>query len=153
MAKKQPNPIDVRVGQRVRLRRMTLGVSQEKLGDSLGVTFQQVQKYEKGTNRVSASRLQHIARTLSVPVAYFFDDLPEPKQPSTDTETDAAVNSVMDFVSSPDAFRLNKALLRIKDAKVRRAVIDLLRAMGEEQEGIEEGNSSAHVLAAHDQAS
>ena len=73
--KKQPNPIDIHVGSRVRLRRMMLGMSQEKLGESLGITFQQIQKYEKGTNRVSASRLQGIARLLSVPVSYFFEDL------------------------------------------------------------------------------
>ena len=72
--KKQPNPVDIHVGGRVRLRRMMLGMSQEKLGDHLGITFQQIQKYEKGTNRIGASRLQHIARVLTVPVAFFFED-------------------------------------------------------------------------------
>lgn len=76
MNKKTPNPIDVHVGKRVRTRRMLIGLSQEKLGDALGVTFQQVQKYEKGSNRISASRLQGIARLLDVPVAYFFEDAP-----------------------------------------------------------------------------
>ena len=74
--KKQPNPIDIHVGSRVRLRRMMLGMSQERLGESLGITFQQIQKYEKGTNRIGASRLQHIARVLSVPVSFFFEDAP-----------------------------------------------------------------------------
>src|SRR5690606_13936188 len=74
--KKSPNPIDIHVGSRVRLRRMMLGMSQEKLGEGLGITFQQIQKYEKGTNRIGASRLQHIARILSVPVSFFFEDAP-----------------------------------------------------------------------------
>src|SRR5271165_2241955 len=75
-SKKQPNPIDIHVGSRVRLRRMMLGMSQEKLGENLGITFQQIQKYEKGTNRIGASRLQHIARVLSMPVSYFFEGAP-----------------------------------------------------------------------------
>ena len=73
MAKKVPNPIDKHVGSRVRMRRMMLGMSQEKLGDALGLTFQQVQKYEKGTNRIGASRLQQISLILQVPVAFFFE--------------------------------------------------------------------------------
>ena len=76
MAKKAPNPIDKHVGSRVRMRRMMLGMSQEKLGDSLGLTFQQVQKYEKGTNRIGASRLQQISQILQVPVSFFFDGAP-----------------------------------------------------------------------------
>ena len=74
--KKKPNPIDIHVGSRIRLRRTMLGMSQEKLGESLGITFQQIQKYEKGTNRVGASRLQNIASILNVPVSFFFDDAP-----------------------------------------------------------------------------
>src|ERR1700709_2513327 len=74
--KKKPNPIDIHVGSRIRLRRTMLGMSQEKLGESLGITFQQIQKYEKGTNRIGASRLQHIARVLAMPVSYFFDGAP-----------------------------------------------------------------------------
>jgi transcriptional regulator with XRE-family HTH domain len=115
---------------------MILGLSQEKLGDSLGVTFQQVQKYEKGTNRISASRLQQIAKTLSVPVPYFFEDQPPDQTASSDTEADQ--HDVTEFLSSPQAFRLNSAFVRIKDAKVRRAVIDLVDAMGDEQ-AVEEG--------------
>jgi len=75
MTKKNPNPIDIHVGNRVRMRRMLVGMSQEKLGEKLGLTFQQVQKYEKGSNRVSASRLYHMAMILGVPVQFFFDDL------------------------------------------------------------------------------
>src|ERR1043165_6109467 len=76
--KKKPNPIDVHVGSRVRLRRMMLGMSQEKLGERLGITFQQIQKYEKGSNRIGASRLQHIASVLTVPVSFFFENAPGP---------------------------------------------------------------------------
>ena len=76
MPKKSPNPIDKHVGGRVRMQRMALGMSQEKLGDAIGLTFQQVQKYEKGANRISASRLQQIAHVLGVPVTYFFDGAP-----------------------------------------------------------------------------
>jgi len=76
MAKKAPNPVDKHVGSRVRMRRMMLGMSQEKLGNNLGLTFQQVQKYEKGTNRIGASRLQQISHILQVPVSFFFDGAP-----------------------------------------------------------------------------
>ncbi len=76
-SKKSPNPTDIHVGSRVRLRRMMLGMSQEKLGEALGITFQQIQKYEKGTNRIGASRLQHISTVLKAPVSFFFEDLPE----------------------------------------------------------------------------
>jgi transcriptional regulator with XRE-family HTH domain len=84
VAKKAPNPIDKHVGSRVRMRRMMLGMSQEKLGDALGLTFQQVQKYEKGTNRIGASRLQQISNILQVPVAFFFEGAPHlPGTPGT----------------------------------------------------------------------
>src|SRR5258705_5947562 len=76
IAKKSPDPTDKHVGSRVRMRRMMLAMSQEKLGDALGLTFQQVQKYEKGTNRIGASRLQHLSGILQVPVEFFFEDAP-----------------------------------------------------------------------------
>ena len=84
MAKKAPNPIDKHVGSRVRMRRMMLSMSQEKLGDALGLTFQQVQKYEKGTNRIGASRLQQISHILQVPVAFFFEGAPNLPGQATD---------------------------------------------------------------------
>src|ERR1700751_5539195 len=86
MAKKAPNPIDKHVGSRVRMRRMMLSMSQEKLGGALGLTFQQVQKSEKGTNRIGASRLQQISHTLQVPVSFFFEGAPtlHPQQTSAD---------------------------------------------------------------------
>ncbi len=125
--KKQPNPIDVHVGSRVRLRRMMLGMSQEKLGEQLGITFQQIQKYEKGTNRIGASRLQHISTVLSVPVSFFFEDAPAtPDQPPGMAESSS--DYVVDFLSSSEGIQLNKAFVRIRDAKLRRRIIDLVRA-------------------------
>ena len=126
--KKQPNPIDIHVGSRVRLRRMMLSMSQEKLGEQLGITFQQIQKYEKGTNRIGASRLQHIARVLAVPVAFFFEDAPG--GPGATGMAEAPETSyVVDFLSSSEGIQLNKAFVKIKDTKLRRRVIDLVRAM------------------------
>lgn len=102
---KTPNAIDVHVGSRVRLRRMMLGMSQEKLGDHLGITFQQVQKYEKGTNRVGASRIQAIARVLSVPVAFFFENAPGGSEghepvPLVDVNFDAATLEITRLVQA-----------------------------------------------------
>lgn len=130
--KKQPNPIDIHVGSRVRLRRMMLGMSQEKLGESLGITFQQIQKYEKGTNRIGASRLQHIARVLTVPVSFFFEDAPggvAAEAGGNGMAEQPSASYVVDFLSSSEGIQLNKAFIRIKDAKLRRKVIELVRAM------------------------
>jgi transcriptional regulator with XRE-family HTH domain len=136
-SKKSPNPIDIHVGSRVRLRRMMLGMSQEKLGEHLGITFQQIQKYEKGTNRIGASRLQAIARVLNVPVAFFFEDAPglTPVAGNQGFEESQAASYVVDFLSSSEGLSLNKAFVRIRDAKVRRKVVELVRAIaGEEDE-------------------
>ncbi len=136
-SKKQPNPIDIHVGSRVRLRRMMLGMSQEKLGENLGITFQQIQKYEKGTNRIGASRLQHIARVLTVPVSFFFEDAPmSPGQlpPGDGLAESERTSYVVDFLSSSEGIQLNKAFVRIKDPKLRRRVIDLVRALVGEDE-------------------
>lgn len=130
--KKQPNPIDIHVGSRVRLRRMMLGMSQEKLGENLGITFQQIQKYEKGTNRIGASRLQHIARVLTVPVSFFFEDAPgaaAADSSGTGMAEQPSASYVVDFLSSSEGIQLNKAFIRIKDAKIRRKVIELVRAV------------------------
>lgn len=127
--KKQPNPIDIHVGSRVRLRRMMLGMSQEKLGESLGITFQQIQKYEKGTNRIGASRLQHIATVLSVPVSFFFEDAPGTPTEAAGFAESRPAHYVVDFLSSSEGIQLNKAFVRIKDTKLRRRVIDLVKAM------------------------
>jgi len=135
--KKQPNPIDIHVGSRVRLRRMMLSMSQEKLGESLGITFQQIQKYEKGTNRIGASRLQHIARVLSVPVSYFFEDAPGPvdQGQGENLSEPGSASYVVDFLSSTEGLQLNRAFVRLKDAKVRRRIIDLVRSLAGDEEG------------------
>jgi transcriptional regulator with XRE-family HTH domain len=127
MDKKVPNPIDKHVGTRVRMRRMMLGMSQEKLGDALDLTFQQVQKYEKGTNRVGASRLQHISHILQVPVAFFFEGAPHlPGQPEGIGEA-PSLNYVTDFLASSDGRALTKAFTRIKEPKLRRRIVELVK--------------------------
>lgn len=126
MVKKVPNPVDTHVGSRVRMRRMMLGMSQEKLGDGLGITFQQVQKYEKGTNRMGASRLQHISHILQVPVPFFFEGAPRlPGQPKGIGETPSPAY-VSDFLASSEGLALTKAFMRIKEPKVRRRIVDLV---------------------------
>src|SRR5215510_8830833 len=102
MAKKAPNPVDKHVGSRVRMRRMMLGMSQEKLGDALGLTFQQVQKYEKGTNRIGASRLQQIAHILQVPVAFFFEDVPRQHEALGEVIEAPSAGYVSEFLASTD---------------------------------------------------
>lgn len=128
--KKKPNPIDVHVGGRIRLRRNMLGMSQEKLGENLGITFQQIQKYEKGTNRVGASRLQAISSILEVPVAFFFEDAPGGGEGLAEESQTAYV---VDFLSSTEGLQLNRAFVRIGDPKVRRKIIDLVRALADEE--------------------
>jgi transcriptional regulator with XRE-family HTH domain len=126
MAKKSPNLIDKHVGGRVRMRRMMLGMSQGKLGDALGITFQQVQKYEKGTNRISASRLQHISHILQVPVAFFFEGAPhQPGQPKGTGEAPSPAY-VSDFLATSDGLALIKAFTRIKEPKLRRRIVNLV---------------------------
>ncbi len=128
LAKKAPNPTDKHVGSRVRMRRMMLGMSQEKLGDALGLTFQQVQKYEKGTNRIGASRLQQISNILQVPVAFFFEGAPNsPIAGRNDGFAEAPSPAyVSDFLATSDGLALTKSFMRIEDAKLRRRIVDLV---------------------------
>src|ERR1700693_1712075 len=128
MAKKTPNPIDKHVGSRVRMRRMMLSMSQEKLGDGLGLTFQQVQKYEKGTNRIGASRLQQISNILQVPVAFFFEGAPHLAGTPVALGMSEAPSPayVSDFLATSDGLSLTKAFMRIADAKLRRRIVDLV---------------------------
>lgn len=131
--KKKPNPIDVHVGSRIRLRRTMLGMSQEKLGESLGITFQQIQKYEKGTNRVGASRLQNISNILNVPVSFFFEDAPgDTSSGPTGMAEASRSNYVVDFLSSSEGLQLNRAFVKITDPKVRRKVVELVKALAAE---------------------
>jgi len=128
MAKKAPNPIDKYVGSRVRMRRMMLGMSQEKLGNALGLTFQQVQKYEKGTNRIGASRLQQISGILQVPVSFFFEGAPD--TPSRDEFSEApSPLYVADFLATSDGLALTRAFMRIDDPKLRRKIVELVEQM------------------------
>ena len=129
MAKKAPNPTDKHVGSRVRMRRMMLSMSQEKLGDALGLTFQQVQKYEKGTNRIGASRLQQISHILQVPVSFFFEGAPA-LYPHADGMKEAPSPAyVSDFLATSEGLALTKAFTRIKEPKLRRRIVDLVQAI------------------------
>jgi transcriptional regulator with XRE-family HTH domain len=125
--KKSPNPIDKHVGGRVRMQRMLLGMSQEKLGDAIGLTFQQVQKYEKGANRISASRLQQIAGVVGVPVTFFFEGQPGlPRAASRELGDAPSPDILTDFLATSDGLALAKAFTRIKRVKVRRGIVRLV---------------------------
>jgi transcriptional regulator with XRE-family HTH domain len=133
MPRKSPSPIDKYVGSRVRMRRMMLAMSQQKLGDALGLTFQQVQKYEKGTNRIGASRLQHICQILQVPVAFFFEGMPSvPGAPQATGAPSPAY--VTDFFATSDGLRLTKAFMRIENARLRRRIVDLVQEIAPEDD-------------------
>ncbi len=127
-SKKKPNPIDVHVGSRIRLRRNLLGLSQEKLGEGLGITFQQIQKYEKGTNRVGASRLQAISSILGVPVSYFFEDAPT-REEATPGMAEDSTNYVVDFLNSAEGLQLNRSFVKIADSRIRKRILDLVKAL------------------------
>ncbi len=128
MAKKLPNPIDKHVGSRVRMRRMMLSMSQEKLADAIGLTFQQVQKYEKGTNRMGSSRLQQIANTLQVPVTFFFEGAPGQSKLDGSAPSPAYVS---EFLATTDGLALTKAFMQIKDAKLRRRIVNLVEEIAD----------------------
>jgi transcriptional regulator with XRE-family HTH domain len=131
MAGKKPNPVDTHVGSRVRLRRMLLGMSQERLGESMGLTFQQVQKYEKGVNRIGASRLFQISKILDVPIQFFFEEAPYVGDGGTArgmAEPDSEA-FILEFLNSREGLELNRAFVKIGDAKVRKSVVDLVRAL------------------------
>jgi transcriptional regulator with XRE-family HTH domain len=118
------------------MRRILVGMSQERLGEEIGLTFQQIQKYEKGSNRISASRLYQISRILNVPVQYFFDDVPEvSRRPvNSDNGGRGGTHEIIDFISSAEGLQLNKAFAEIVDPIVRRKVVELLRTLAEKPE-------------------
>jgi len=126
MSTKAPNPVDKYVGSRVRMRRIMLGMSQEKLGEALSLTFQQVQKYEKGTNRVGASRLQQISEILQVPVSFLFDGGPSGVKTSDGFGEGASPAYVSDFLATAEGLALTRAFTRIADAKLRRSIVELV---------------------------
>jgi transcriptional regulator with XRE-family HTH domain len=126
---KSPNPIDKHVGARVRMRRLMVGMSQGKLGEALDVTFQQVQKYEKGANRIGASRLQQLARVLDVPPSYFFDGAPAGDVTANGFAEPDSSAYVVDFLSTSEGLQLNRAFAAIKDPKVRKKILDLVQSL------------------------
>lgn len=131
-----PNPVDLHVGARIRLRRRMQGVSQEKLADALGLTFQQVQKYERGANRVSASKLYEIAAALRAPVAYFFDGLADPTGDELDGVRVAAASeesTVHSFLMTPEGLELAKLFPNIAPGLVRRRLLELVRSLADEE--------------------
>ena len=122
----RPSPIDVHVGSRIRLRRTLLCMSQERLGEALGLTFQQVQKYEKGTNRVGASRIQQIAEILQVPVSFLFEGGPTGTANAEGASDGPSPSYVSDFLATSEGLALTRAFTRISDAKLRRSIVDLV---------------------------
>ena len=122
-----PNPTDKHVGARVRMRRLMLDMSQGNLGEALGLTFQQVQKYEKGTNRIGASRLQHLSHILQVPVTFFFEGAPHAAGAPTSLGDAPSPAFVSDFLATSDGLSLTKAFMRIKDPKLRRTIVQLVQ--------------------------
>ena len=132
------NPVDTHVGSRIRVRRQVLKMSQEKLGDRLGVTFQQVQKYERGANRVGASRLWKMSRVLDVPISFFFDGL---EGADTDAPGDFAEGDqtpiVYDFIRSSDGVALATAVSKIKNKAVRRQILELARSLAKDADAQE----------------
>lgn len=138
MPKKRANSIDAHVGQRVRLRRMLIGMSQERLGELLGLTFQQVQKYEKGVNRIGAGRLYEIAGILGVHVGFFYEDIEtEDSQGAAGFGGARQHSPVMEFMSSGEGIQLSVAFMRLKDVKVRRKILDLVRSLSDDDEAPE----------------
>jgi transcriptional regulator with XRE-family HTH domain len=131
MPSKLPNPVDRHVGSRVRMRRIMLGMSQEKLGEGLGLTFQQIQKYEKGTNRIGASRIQHIAEILQVPVSFLFEGSPGSSTSFGEAPSPAYV---ADFLATSEGLALIRAFTQVSDIKLRRAIVEMVELIGRREE-------------------
>jgi transcriptional regulator with XRE-family HTH domain len=131
---RRANPVDVHVGSRVRLRRMLLGMSQEKLGEHLGLTFQQIQKYEKGINRIGASRLFDLSKVLAVPVQFFYEELPVSASDGAEGFAEQPESYAVEFLASREGLELNKAFARITDPRVRRSIVELVRSFAGEPE-------------------
>ena len=126
MSTKAPNPVDKYVGSRVRMRRIMLGMSQEKLGEALGLTFQQIQKYEKGTNRVGASRIQQISEILQVPVSFLFEGGPSGTTSAESFREGTSPAYVSDFLATSEGLALTRAFTRITDGKLRRSIVEMV---------------------------
>jgi transcriptional regulator with XRE-family HTH domain len=130
MTKRDPNFVDRHVGNRVRMRRLLVGISQEKLGELLGITFQQVQKYEKGSNRVSASRLYQISRVLGVPVQYFYDELKEDDGPSGFAESEGA-DAIAGALQSPDGVQIARIFSETTDPDKRKLILNAVKLLAD----------------------
>jgi len=131
MSAKTPDPVDKYVGSRVRMRRIMLSMSQEKLGDALGLTFQQVQKYEKGTNRIGASRLHQIADVLQVPVSFMFEGGPMGSMAMNGFDESPSPTYVSDFLATSEGLALTRAFTKISDPKLRRSIVDLVEQIAD----------------------
>lgn len=130
---RSPNPVDIHVGGRIRLRRMMNGLSQERLGEQMGLTFQQIQKYEKGANRVGASRLFQLSQVLDVPVSYFFDDLETSGEGGNLGFSESkSQDFVLEFLNSREGLELNRSFVKIQDPQVRRRIVDLIRVLSDQ---------------------
>jgi transcriptional regulator with XRE-family HTH domain len=129
--RKQANAIDAHVGHRVRLRRMLMGMSQERLGELLGLTFQQVQKYEKGLNRVGAGRLFEVAGILGVPISYFYEGAGNGAKPGGRSASKDDTAAVMEFLSTGDGLQLCLAFKEIKNKRIRRRMLELMRSLSD----------------------
>lgn len=148
MPKKKANPVDAHVGYRVRLRRMLISMSQERLGDLLGLTFQQVQKYERGINRIGAGRLYEVAEILGVPISFFYEGMDGIQAPAENGNGHGhghghgngngseKPSAVMDFLSSNEGIQLSTAYMGIKDVKVRRKILDLVRSISTDNHSV-----------------
>lgn len=135
MSTKAPNPVDKYVGSRVRMRRIMLGMSQEKLGEALGLTFQQIQKYEKGTNRVGASRIQQISEVLDIPVSFLFDGGPGglTNGEGSGLSENPSPAYVSDFLASAEGLALIRAFTKISNQKLRRSIVDMVEQVAAQQ--------------------
>lgn len=136
---KTPHAVDLHVGGRIRLRRRAIGMSQETLAEALGLTFQQVQKYERGANRVSSSKLYEIARSLKTPMEYFFQGLGDPAAASPYDEADTGDADVHAFLMTNEGMELASVFPKVRKARLRRRILDLVRTMAEEDEDIAPG--------------
>ncbi len=135
---RSPNPVDLHVGGRIRMRRRLLGMSQERLADDLGLTFQQVQKYERGANRVSASKLYEIAKSLQTSISYFFDGLVDPSTARAEGVSDSGAEPfIHDFLMTPEGLELAALFPQIKRGRVRRHILDLVRALVDDEDNAE----------------
>ncbi|CAN7329056.1 helix-turn-helix transcriptional regulator [Rhizobium sp. LjRoot98] len=141
VSKSEPHQIDIHVGNRLRSRRLVLGLSQEKLGERLGITFQQIQKYEKGTNRVSASKLQAAALVLNVPIGYFFED----HEPVVPDGLAREVDEIGTFLLSRDGVMLNRAFTSIKNKQVRLSIITLTKALANADDTVTQAADTERV--------